>query len=94
MQTHDHIDSPRLARGDEGVGAEGAVGDEDVARTQMTLALFPIICFTAALLILPLRISQWKKAEAMAAVAGVAAGEERLLNVVTRYGSVAVAGTG
>lgn len=38
-----------------------------VARTQMTLALFPIICFAAALLILPLRIRQWKKAEAMAA---------------------------
>ena len=35
MQTHDHIDSSRLARGDEGVGAEGAVSDEDVAAAQM-----------------------------------------------------------
>lgn len=33
----------------------------------MTLALFPIICFTAALLILPFRIRRWKKAEALAA---------------------------
>lgn len=32
------------------------------------------------------------QAEAMAAVAGLAVGEERLLNVVTRYGSVPVAG--
>jgi hypothetical protein len=35
MQAHDDIDSTRFARGDEGVGAEGAVGEEDVALAQM-----------------------------------------------------------
>ena len=35
MQSHDHIDSACLARGNEGVGAGGAVSDEDVALAQM-----------------------------------------------------------
>ena len=37
-----------------------------VARTQLVLAIFPIVCFTAALLILPRRIRTWKKAESIA----------------------------
>ncbi len=35
MQAHDHIDSACFAGGDEGVGAEGAISDEDVALAQM-----------------------------------------------------------